>query len=449
MAMELAKKLEGKIREVHDQVRYMLAVSGETIISQVSLQQFFSGNRGVDLLLSDVSYVDPFDGLHYRGFPIDQVLNKLPKPKGGEFPYAGGLYAFLLTGEFPTLEEALEVEDIWKEKAAIPDYVIGILKTMPSDTHPMVMFSQAILALQGQSKFAQTYSNGLRREDHWKVTLEDSLELTAKIPALAAAIYNIKYGNGSIREIDTSLDWSANFAHLIFKEWDLQYQDLCRLFFCLHADQGIGNVSAHAACLVNSALSDVYYSCSAAINGLAGPLHGRANQDCLEWLLKIVDRFNGRLPSKDELEAFVWDTLAQGKVIPGYGHAVLRCTDPRFTAQHEFGRKYMADDDLFQLVDMVYQIAPDILKKQGKAKGIWPNVDAISGTLQYHCGVKQFDFYTVLFGVGRMLGITANLVWNRALLLPLERPQSITLEMVKNRLHDTMNYSGMNSDFHY
>jgi citrate synthase len=447
--MELARKLEGKIREVYDQVRYMLAVSGEIVLSQVSLQQFFSGNRGVDLLLSDISFVDPFDGLHYRGFPIDQVLTKLPKPKGCEFPYAGGLYAFLLTGEFPTLEDALEVEDTWKEKAVIPDYVIEILKTMPSTTHPMTMFSQAILALQGQSKFAQNYSNGLRKEDQWKVTLEDSLELTAKAPALAAAIYNIKYGNGKIREIDTNLDWSANFAHLILKEWDLQYQDLCRLFFLVHADQGVGNVSAHAACLVNSALSDVYYSCSAAMNGLAGPLHGRANQDCLEWLLKILHGFNGTLPSKDELEKFVWNTLEQGKVIPGYGHAVLRCTDPRFIAQYEFGKKYLADDDLFQLVDMVYQIVPPILKKQGKAKGIWPNVDAISGTLQYHCGVKQFDFYTVLFGVGRMLGITANLIWNRALLLPLERPQSITLEMVKSRLHDTSDFSGMNPDFHY
>lgn len=447
--MELAKKLEGKIREVYEQVRYMLAVSGETIISQVSLQQFFSGNRGVDLLMSDVSFVDPFDGLHYRGIPIDQVLNELPKPDGNAFPYAGGLYAFLLTGSFPTLAEALEVEDVWRARASIPAYVVEILKAMPSDSHPMTMFSQAILALQGQSKFAKTCSDGLRREDHWKVMLEDSLDLTAKTPALAAAIYNIKYGNGSPREIDPALDWSANFAHLIYKEWDVQYQDLCRLFFCLHADQGVGNVSAHAACLVNSALSDVYYSCSAAMNGLAGPLHGKANQDCLEWLLKIREKFNNALPTMDELESFVWDTLQEGKVIPGYGHAILRCTDPRFTAQYEFGKQYLADDDLFKLVDMLYQVVPAALKKQGKAKGIWPNVDAISGILQYHCGLKQFDFYTVLFGVGRMLGITANLVWNRALMLPLERPQSITLEMVKNRLHRNLDFPAMNHDFRY
>jgi len=447
--MELAKKLEAKIREVYDEVRYMIAVSGETVISRVSLRQFFNGNRGVDLLMSDISYVDPFNGLHYRGLTINQALSELPKPVDCEFPYAGGLFAFLLTGELPTEEEALEVESIWKERAKLPDYVIAILKAMPSDTHPMTMLSQAILALQRQSKFTQNYSNGLRKEDYWKATLDDSFDLTAKMPSLAAAIYNIKYGDGSICDIDPHLDWSANFAHLIHKGWDLQYQDLCRLFFLLHADQGIGNVSAHAACLVNSTLSDVYYSCSAAINGLAGPLHGRANQDCLSWLLKIRDNFNGKLPSIEELEQFVWDTLNQGKVIPGYGHAVLRCTDPRFAAQYEFGKKYFKDDDLFKLVDMVYQIVPPILKKQGKAKGIWPNVDAISGTLQYHCGLKEFDFYTVLFGVGRCLGITANLIWNRALLLPLERPQSITLEMVRDRLHDSLEYPGISPDLHY
>ena len=446
--MELAKKLEAKIKETYDEIRYMIAVSGETVISRVSLRQFFNGNRGVDLLMSDISYVDPFNGLHYRGLTIKQVLDELPKPDDCEFPFAGGLYAFLLTGELPTEEEALEVENIWKKRAKLPDYVIAILKDMPADTHPMTMLSQAILALQRQSNFTLDYSNGLRREDYWKATLEDSFDLTAKMPSLAAAIYNIKYGDGSIYDIDPHIDWSANFAHLIHKGWDQQYQDLCRLFFILHADQGIGNVSAHTASLVNSTLSDVYYSCSAAMNGLAGPLHGRANQDCLSWLLKIQDNFNGKPPSIDELEQFVWDTLDQGKVIPGYGHAVLRCTDPRFAAQYEFGKKYLKDDDLFKLVDMVYQIVPPILKKQGKAKGIWPNVDAISGTLQYHCGLKEFDFYTVLFGVGRCLGITANLIWNRALQIPLERPQSITLEMVRDRLHDSLEYPGISPDLH-
>ncbi len=432
--MKLALRLEGKIREVFEQVRYMLAVSGETVISKVTLRQFLSGNRGVDLLLSDVSYVDPFNGLHYRGLTIKQVLQQLPKPEGSSFPYAGGLYAFLLTGEIPSLEEALEVEDIWKSRAALPHYVIDMLKAMPSDTHPMTMLSQAILALQSRSKFVIEYGNGLKREDHWKATLEDSLDLTAKAPSLAAAIYNIKYGNRAIRSIDGSLDWSANFAHLIYKDWDEQYQELCRLFFALHADQGTGNVSAHTACLVNSALSDVYYSCSAAMNGLAGPLHGRANQDTLEWLLGILSENEGKLPSKKQVEAYVWDTLERGKVIPGYGHAVLRCTDPRYAAQLEFGKQYMPDDDLFQLVKMLYEIVPAALKKQGKAKGVFANIDAISGTLQYHCGIKEFDFYTVLFGVGRMLGITINLIWNRALWLPLERPQSITVEMLQDRI---------------
>jgi citrate synthase len=221
---------------------------------------------------------------------------------------------------------------------------------------------------------------------------------------------------------------------MINKDWDKHYLELCRLFFVIHADQGTGNVSAHTACLVNSALSDVYFSCSAAMNGLAGPLHGRANQDCLEWLLAVLNKY-GSCPTEKQMEEYIWETLNHGKVIPGYGHAVLRNTDPRFTAQLEFGRKYIADDDLFKLVEIVYQVAPRVLKEQGKAKSPWPNVDAISGTLQYHCGMREYDFYTVLFGVGRIIGITANLVWSRALYAPLERPQSITLDMVENKIN--------------
>jgi citrate synthase len=222
---------------------------------------------------------------------------------------------------------------------------------------------------------------------------------------------------------------------MIDKDWDTQYKELSRLFFIIHADQGTGNVSAHSGILVNSALSDVYFSCSAAINGLAGPLHGRANQDCLAWLLSIRDSYGG-MPTDEQIEEFIWDTLSKGKVIPGYGHPVLRNIDPRFEVQYEFGKKNFADDELFQLADKVFHIAPRVLKEHGKAKNPWPNIDAISGTLQFHCGMKEYDFYTVLFGVGRLLGLTANLVWLRALSSPLERPQSITTDMLEERIRN-------------
>jgi citrate synthase len=166
------------------------------------------------------------------------------------------------------------------------------------------------------------------------------------------------------------------------------------------------------------------------MDGLAGPLHGRANQESLRWLEEVYEKYQG-VPSKEELEKFAWETLNSGQVIPGYGHAVLRKTDPRYSALHRFGRQHMASDDLFRLADMLYDVVPDVLREQGKAKNPWPNVDAISGTLLHHYGVHDCasgtcGFYTVMFGVSRILGVSANLVWARALGQPLERPKSLT-----------------------
>ena len=221
-----------------------------------------------------------------------------------------------------------------------------------------------------------------------------------------------------------------NFSRMMKIEDKKGYAELARLYFILHSDHESGNVSAHTMHLVGSALSDAYLSFSAALNGLAGPLHGLANQECLGWLLEVYKRFNG-VPTRDDLHKFAWDTLNNGKVIPGYGHAVLRVPDPRFMAQLEFAKNHFPQDDLVRLAEMVFDVVPQVLKEQGKAKNPAPNVDAISGTLQYHYGVREFDFYTVLFGVGRALGVTANYVWARALGQPIERPKSMTTAMLE------------------
>ncbi len=287
--------------------------------------------------------------------------------------------------------------------------------------------------MQVDSQFARKYTDGLAKSDYWIPTLDDSLRLTAKLPGLAAFIYNWKYRDGAVIAPDPNLDWGANFAHMIENPNNHEYEELCRLFFLLHSDHEGANVSAHTAHLVNSALSDIYLSSSAAMNGLAGPLHGLANQECLRWLLKVYNNFE-TLPSREEMADFARNELKSGRVIPGYGHAVLRTTDPRFTAQFEFAAKYLPEDELYQLVCRVYEVLPEILKETGKVKNPFPNVDAINGTLQYHYGVREFDFYTVLFGVSRILGISSHAVWARALNKPIERPKSLTTAMLEERV---------------
>ena len=180
------------------------------------------------------------------------------------------------------------------------------------------------------------------------------------------------------------------------------------------SDHEGGNVSAHTGKLVGSALSDPFLAFGASLNGLAGPLHGLANQEVLVWLRRMQSKI-GQDATDEAVKEYVWSTLNGGHVVPGYGHAVLRKTDPRYTAQREFALKHLPDDPMFKLVAQVYKIVPDVLLAAGKAKNPWPNVDAHSGVLLTHYGLNEMQFYTVLFGVSRAFGVAAQLIWDRAL----------------------------------
>jgi citrate synthase len=430
----LKEKIAAQVPVMRERVNKLVTQYGDTKLDEVRIGQVYGGMRNVKSLVTDISYVDPVEGIRFRGSTIPELLEKLPKPSGAEMPYSGGLYYLLLTGEVPTQAAALEVENEWRVRGTVPGYVNEVLKAMPSDSHPMTMFSTAVLVMQRESLFARKYHE-IRREQYWEWALEDSLNLTAKLPAIATFIYRFKYKGGEIIPPSPDLDWAANFARMMGLD-SPEYRDLARLYFFLHSDHESGNVSAHTTHLVGSALSDVYYAASAGLDGLAGPLHGLANQECLGWLLEVYEKFNG-VPTREQLRKFAWDTLHSGHVIPGYGHAILRKTDPRFTAQMQFGKIHMPDDDIFKLAEMVYEVVPQVLLEQGKAKDPWPNVDAISGTLQYHYGVKEFDFYTVMFGVSRLMGVTANLVWARALGQPIERPKSMTTAMLEEAVNST------------
>ncbi len=429
--MILHEKMAAQLPAWRERVTTLVKEHGDTVVDQVTISQVYGGMRNVKSMVTDVSFVDPATGIKFRGMAIPEVLAKLPKPRGAKIPYVGGLYYLLMTGEIPTRAQAEEVEKEWAARAIVPDYVYKMIRTMPKDTHPMVLFSQAVLALESGSKFAKAYHDGVKKDAYWESTLEDALDLTAKLPVIAAFIYRYKFFNETKKpKYNARQDYGTNFSRMMGVSDRKGYAELSRLYFILHSDHESGNVSAHATHLVGSSLSDVYYAFSGGLNGLAGPLHGLANQECLGWLIDVRDKFGG-VPSRDDLYKFAWDTLNSGKVIPGYGHAVLRVTDPRYTAQLEFAKARFPEDTLLRLAELVYDVVPAVLREQGKAKNPAPNVDAISGTLQYYYGVRDFDFYTVLFGVGRALGVTANIVWARALGQPIERPKSLSTAMLE------------------
>ncbi len=428
--MSLKEKLGKRIPELKEEIKAIEKEHGQKVISQVTVEQAYGGMRDIKCMTWETSLLDPMEGIRFRGYSIPQLREKLPKASGSEEPLPEGIFWLLMTGDPPSKDDVKEIKKEWQARSEVPKETWKTINALPKDMHPMTQFSIGILSLQTTSLFAKRYSEGIPKIQYWDPMYEDVMNLLAKLPAIAAYIYRRTYKDGKRIRPKKSLDWGANFAHMMGID-NLEYYELMRLYLVLHCDHEGGNVSAHSTHLVGSALSDAFYSLSAGMNGLAGPLHGLANQEVLGWIQNLMKRLGGKLPTEEELSKALWDTLNSGQVIPGYGHAVLRKTDPRYIAQREFALKHLPDDELFKLVSMIYDIAPDILMKHGKAKNPWPNVDAHSGVLQWHYGVREYDFYTVLFGVSRAMGVLAQLVWDRGLGLPLERPKSVTTEWIK------------------
>jgi citrate synthase len=421
---KLQNELAKRIPKWRDEIGGVLKKVGDKKISDVTVRQAYGGMRGVKCMICDTSEVPPDRGLLVRDIPIGELTNKQPED----------IFYLLCTGDLPNARDRKALQEEWANRARVPAYVWKVLEAMPANSHPMCMLDTAILCMQRESKFVKGYNAGMKKTEYWEPMLEDCLDLLARLPGLAAGVYRMRFKKGPRIAPRKNLTWAENYARMLgIKDPDGSFADCMRLYLVLHCDHEGGNVSAHACHLVGSALSDAYYSVSAGLNGLAGPLHGLANQECLNWILQLRKKFKG-VPSDKQLEDFAWETLNSGKVIPGYGHAVLRVTDPRFTAFREFGMKHFPNDPVMKMVDKVYRIVPEVLKKQGKAKNPWPNVDAGSGALLYHYGMKEFSYYTVLFSVSRAMGMCSQLVVNRALGAPIERPKSVPTHWVKKNI---------------
>jgi citrate synthase len=430
MAKRLKDTLYEKIMDWRPRTERLMKEYGDVVVDKITIGQILGGMRGIKSLVSDISYLDPLEGIRYRGYTLPEVFEKLPKAKNSEMPLVEGLFYLLLTGDIPNEEQVSEVMDEFNKRRILPKYIYEVIDGMPCCSHPMTIFSTAILTMHRESFFTKKYHAGLNKLDYWDSTYEDSLSLLAKLPEIATYTYAKLYRDGKRIQSNPNLDFGGNFAHMM--GIGKPYDDVARMHFIVHADHEGGNVSAHAGHLVASSLSDVYLSISAMVNGLAGPLHGLANQEVLRWLHDLMEKMDGDVPTEADLKEYVWNTLKSGQVIPGFGHAVLRKTDPRYMLQREFSLRNLSEDPLFKIVDMLYRIVPPILLEQGKAKNPWPNVDAQSGVIQWHYGVKEYDFYTVLFGIGRSIGICANIIWDRALGYPLERPKSLTTAILED-----------------
>lgn len=426
----IKERFKEKADALGQEIKELLQEHGDKKLGEISIRQAYSGMRGVPGLVTETSLLDAEEGIRFRGYSIPELRELLPKAEGGIEPLPEGLFYLMLVGELPSEEEVEHLSNVFARRAIVPKHVFDVIDALPVSSHPMTQFCAGIMALQTESKFAKAYKDGISKKEYWEYTYEDTITLIARLPRIAAHIYRRKYHGGEHIEPDANLDWAANFAHMLGYE-DPSFWALMRLYMTIHADHEGGNVSAHTTHLVGSALSDPYLAFTAGMTGLAGPLHGLANQEVIRWIEEMCEELNTQEPSKEQIAEYIHKTLASGKVVPGYGHAVLRKTDPRFTAQKVFAETHCPDAPMVKNVWKMYEVAPDILAATGKIKNPWPNVDAHSGALLKHYGLVEEEFYTVLFGVSRALGVLASLCWDRALGLSIERPKSFTTERIK------------------
>jgi citrate synthase len=427
----LQERLKELVPQWREERARLLKDKGNVVLTPATVAMAFGGMRGIKGMVCDTSVVEPDKGLFIRGHHLLEIMDLWPEQT----------FCLLLTGDIPKLDSDM-VKSYQREmdrRAQLPQYVLEVLEAMPHDSHPMCMLNTGLLVMERESSFRKMYDQGMAKEDYWQPTLDDSLNILAKLPGLAAAVYRLRYDKGDYINWTPGLDWGGNYANMLgLPDPTGDFAKLMRLYLHFHCDHEGGNVSANTAHTIGSALSDAYYALSGGLNGLAGPLHGLANQECLIWVKETMEKFGGA-PTEQQIRDYAFETLRAGQVVPGYGHAVLRVTDPRFAGFNKFGKQYMPKDPVFQTVDRVFTVVPKVLEEysaervkagKGPIANFWPNVDAGSGALLNHYGLAEMDYYTVLFSVSRAMGILAQLVWNRAVGTAITRPKSVSMKWI-------------------
>ncbi|KAF8447627.1 citrate synthase [Boletus edulis BED1] len=429
----LRETLQEVIPAKQEQLKKLKAEHSQTVVGEVKVENIIGGMRGLKAMLWEASVLDPNEGIRFHGLTIPDCQKVLPPAPGGKEMTAESMFWLLLTGRVPSPNESSQFSAELAEKAELPAFVENFVDSLPRTLHPMTQLGMGVAALNHDSQFQAAYERGIKKSEYWTYMLEDCLDLAAKLPALAARIYrNVYHPDKAIAPVDKNMDLVGNYSNMLGFGHNESLTEYLRLYIALHGDHEGGNASAHTSHLVGSTLSDPYLSYSAALFALAGPLHGLANQEVLRWQMAMQKEI-GESVSHENIRDYLWKTLRSGQVVPGYGHGVLRNPDPRFIALQEFckARPELQASSMIQLVQKTAEVAPDVLKEHGKTKNPFPNVDATSGCVLYHYGLTEFKYYTVIFGVSRALGALTQLVWARALGLPIERPKSYSMDALE------------------
>lgn len=388
-----------------------MAGDGE-VLFQVTRGHLNTGLRGFPVGTCRTSAVDPDVGVSYVGYPVAELADHDPE----------AVAYLLLHRELPDVDQLAAFSADLRGRMGVPRAVLDQMAALPTSGHPMEWLITGVLFLGMHAK----------KED----VLEDAYDLIARAPELIAAVFRLRSGWGDPIPPDPSMGLVENFVHMLGVPGGdpVRLTSLLRTFYVLHMDHGGGNLSTFTGKAVASADAHVYACIASAMAGLYGPLHGRANQNNLEF----VKRAGTSDPPA--LERFVRDAFARGEKIPGFGHAVLRAEDPRARILYELGQALYPDDALFRIALQMRTTVVKVLSEHPKISNPHPNVDAISGSLLHASGLMDTEYYTCLFGLSRITGICAQIVEERLHLrgggkaVPIYRPKYIAQDQPPRHL---------------
>ena len=388
-------------------------MSEEEELFTITTKHLNSGMRGIPVGTCKTSYVDPLQGVHYVGYPVGDLANMEEED----------VIFLLLHKHLPSPEESITFRKELAHRAEeMPTGALRVLESLtPGSGHPMDWLSIGIMALGA----AETTGD----------VRIDSMNLIARMPELMARIFLLRGGiKESLRPRKPELGLVENFVHMLGKDGEEaeKMTRVIKFFFILHMDHGGGNLSTFSGKAVASGRASVYASLASAMNALSGPLHGRANQSCLEFVQRIGTS------DHSEIEKFVRSELAARRPIYGFGHGVLRAEDPRARLLIELGQQVCPDDPNFKIAKALREVVPEILKEIPKISNPYPNVDLASGSLLHSVGFRKPDYYTTFFGWARVAGICAQIMDERKSRdgrgTPIYRPKYIAENQPKKRL---------------
>ena len=363
------------------------------------------GMRGIPVGTCRTSFVTPEEGVHYCGYPITELAGMAPED----------VVYLLHNKELPTPEQSEAFRNELSRRAEIPGDLGPIFAALPREGHPMDWLSVGIHTLGMWDC-----------KNDWR---EDALNLIARLPRMMGLLFRYREGRTeNIPDDNISLSMIERFTNTL--QLDVDQEKLIRVlsvYLILHMDHGGGNLSTFVGKAVASGHATLYSAMASSMNALSGPLHGRANQSCLEFVLRVGTS------DTEKVEAFVRGELDAGRPVFGFGHAVLRAEDPRAAAQFELGEELCPDDENFKIIRTLREVAPRVLAENPKISNPNANVDIASGALLHHVGLKDPNYYTTFFGWARVAGIGAQIFDERVVMrdgkgVPIYRPKYFARE---------------------